>query len=205
MPSLEIGVGLGGQFEERTEIDEGSGEKCVNTENGMGDLILNTKWQFLGESKWLPRQAIVPAVKFPTANKDTGLGSGEIDYDVTWIASKSLCEKIGAHVNAGYSFIGEPSGEDVDDIIHYGVALDYKIVDPLQWVGEVYVEKEMLGGTDNIIMFNTGLRWNPVDDLVFDAAAGSRISGDAPDLTATAGLTWTFGFVKEESKQEKNK
>jgi len=33
-----------------------------------------------------------------------------------------------------------------------------------------------------------------------DAAAGTRLAGDAPDLIATAGLTWTFGFTKEESK-----
>jgi len=62
----------------------------------------------------------------------------------------------------------------------------------------------LLDGTDNVIMFNTGLRWTAIDGLVFDVAAGSRISGHAPDLTATAGLTWTFGFVKEEGKQEKN-
>ena len=104
---------------------------------------------------------------------------------------------MGAHVNTGYSFIGQPPGEKAGDIIHYGVALDYRIVAPLQWVGEVYAEKELISGTDNIIMFNTGLRWNPVDGLVFDAAAGSHISSAGPDLTATAGLTWTFGFTEK--------
>lgn len=202
IPGLEVNLGLGGQFEERTEIIE-NGEQCVGAESGMGDLTLNTKWRFLGESAWLPRQAVVPAVKFPTSDKDKGLGSGKIDYDVTWIASKSFCARMGGHINAGYSFIGVPAGEEAGDIIHYGAALDCKITDPLQWVGEVSMEKELLGGTDNIIMFNTGLRWAAVDGLVFDAAAGARISGDAPDLTATAGLTWIFGFVKEEIRQEK--
>jgi len=200
IPSVEVGLGLGGQFEERTEIDEKSGQECISNANGMGDLILNTKWQFLSESTWLPRQAIVPAVKFPTADRDTGLGSGKIDYDVTWIASKSFCDKMGGHVNLGYSFVGAPTGEDVGDIIHYGVALDYKIVDPLQWVGEVYAEKELLSGTDNVIMFNTGLRWVAIDGLTFDVAAGSHISSAGPDLTATTGLTWEFGFTKEENK-----
>ena len=204
IPSLEVNLGLGGTFQQQTEIDD-NGVECINSENGFGDLTLNTKWQFLEETTWIPRQAIVPAIKFPTADKDKGLGSGEFDYDVTWIASKSFTEKWGGHVNAGYSFIGEPSGEDVGDIIHYGVALDYKIVDPLQWVGEIYAEKELMSGTDHIIMFNTGLRWIAIDGLTFDVAAGSHISSAGPDLTATAGLTWEFGFTKEESKQEKNK
>jgi len=199
IPSVEIGVGFGGQFEELTEIAEHSGRECINTENGIGDLVLAAKWLFLKESQWIPRQAILPTVKFPTADKDKGLGSSKTDYDLTWIASKSLAAKLGAHVNVGYAFIGEPPGENVGDILHYGVALDYQIVDPLQWVGEVYAEKELLGGTDNIVMFNTGLRWNPVDTLIVDAAAGSRLAGDAPDLIATAGLTWTFGFTQEEN------
>ena len=202
VPSLEVNLGMGGTFQQRSEVDE-NGCECIKSENGMGDLTLNTKWQFLEETTWIPRQALVPAVKFPTANKDTGLGSGEFDYDVTWIASKSFTEKIGGHVNAGYSFIGEPEGEDAGDIIHYGVAFDYRIADPLQWVGEIYAEKELMSGTDHIIMFNTGLRWIAVEGLTIDAAAGSHISSAGPDLTATAGLTWEFGILKKEDKSNK--
>lgn len=199
VPNLEVNLGLGGTFQQLTEIDE-KGVECLNSESGMGDLTLSAKWQFLSETTWLPRQAIVPQVKFPTANKERGLGSGKIDYDVKWIASKSFTEKMGGHVNAGYSFIGEPAGKDVGDIIHYGVALDYKITDPLQWVGEIYAEKELMSGTDQIIMCNTGLRWRAAEGLVFDAAAGSHISSAGPDITATAGLTWEFGFTKKEDK-----
>ncbi|MBU4366460.1 MAG: transporter [Kiritimatiellae bacterium] len=199
-PSLELGAGFGGQFEERTEIDETIGEECAHSESGIGDLIIVAKWQFLKESTWLPRQAIVPAVKFPTSDKDKGLGSGKTDYDLTWIASKSLCEKIGAHINLGYSWIGEPADEDVGDILHYGLALDYRIVDALQWVGEVFAEKELRSGTDTAVMFNTGLRLSSAEGLIFDIAAGSRLAGDAPDLIAQAGLTWEFGLPKAEQK-----
>ena len=196
-PSLEFSAGVGGQFEERTEVDEKSGEECTRSEHGIGDLILTAKWQFLKEMTWFPRQAIVPAAKFPTSDKDKGLGSGKTDYDLTWIASKSLCAKMGVHINVGYSWLGKSADEDVGDILHYGVALDYRIVNPLQWVGEVYADKELRRGADHVVMFNTGLRWNPIDTLIVDCAAGSRLSGDAPDFTATAGLTWTFGFTKE--------
>lgn len=200
IPSVELGAGFGGQFEERTEIDEENGGECTTSENGIGDLVVAAKWQFLKEMTWVPRQAIVPAVKLPTSDKDKGLGSGKTDYDLTWIASKAFTETIGAHINVGYSWLGEPADEDVGDILHYGLALDYKILDPLQWVGEVYAEDELRRGVNTVVMFNTGLRYCILDSLVADAAAGSRIAGDAPDFTATAGLTWTFGFAKEENK-----
>jgi len=198
LPALELGAGFGGQFEERTEIDETIGEECTASENGIGDLIIIAKWQFLKEMTWLPRQAIVPAVKFPTSDQDKGLGSGKTDYDFTWIASKSLCAKMGAHINVGYSWIGEAADEDVGDIAHYRLALDYRIVDALQWVGEVFAEKELRSSTNTVVMFNTGFRLSPAEGLTFDIAVGSRLAGDAPDLIATAGLTWESGFAKEE-------
>jgi hypothetical protein len=39
-----------------------------------------------------------------------------------------------------------------------------------------------------------------VDGLTLDIAGGSKISGDAPDFTATAGLTWAFGLTGKENK-----
>ena len=188
-PQLEAGVGFGGLVEERTELGE------RDHESGIGDLTVGTKWQFLKETGWLPRQALAAAVKFPTADDDKGLGSGKTDYDLTWIASKKLGEKTGVHVNAGYTWVGEPSGEDVADVFHYGVALDYQLTDSVQWVGELFAEKELQGGTQTVVQYNTGFRWSASESLTLDAAAGSRLRGDeAPDFIATLGLTWSFGL-----------
>ncbi len=196
VPSIEVGVGFGGQFEERTELLAESGaEECVR-EHGIGDLNIGAKWQFIEFCPLGARHAMAASVKFPTSDEDKGLGSGETDYDLTWIASRSIGEKAGVHLNLGYSWIG---GTD-DDVLHYGVALDYQIVDSVQWVGEVFAEKELAGGADTVAQYNTGFRWNPVESLTLDIAGGSKISGDAPDFTGTVGLTWAFGFKNNESK-----
>ena len=112
-----------------------------------------------------------------------------------WVASRAFGEKAGAHLNAGYSWIGEPDDEDVDDVVHYGVALDYQLTDAIPWVGEVFAEKELSDGADTVVQYNTGFRWSAAEDLVLDVAGGSKIEGEAPDFTATVGLTWTFGFA----------
>lgn len=189
LPGVEAGFGFGGLFEERTEV---SGK---DHESGVGDFTAGAKWQFISESAWLPRQALAAAVKFPTADDPNGLGSGKTDYDLTWIASKMLNERTGIHVNAGYTWVGEPSGENVGDVVHYGLALDVQLSETVQWVGEVFAEKELQSGTQTIAQYNTGFRWSATESLVLDVAAGSHLCGDdAPDLTATAGLTWAFDF-----------
>lgn len=195
LPSVEVGAGFGGRFQELLTIDE-SGRECLATQNGMGDLILFAKWQFLKENTWLPRQAIVPIVKFPTASRERGLGTGKTDYDIVWNASKTLSSKLGAHVNVGYAFIGEPVDENLGDILHYGLALDYLLLPRLQWAGEVFAANEFVTGADNPVMGNTGLRWKIVDNLILDAALGTVLAGIGPDLTATAGFTWIFGGAK---------
>jgi hypothetical protein len=191
LPNVEAGAGFGGVVEERTELGE------RDHESGIGDLTVGTKWQFLKETGWLPRQALAAAVKFPTADDDKGLGSGKTDYDLTWIASKKLSEKTGLHVNVGYTWVGAPSGGDVGDVFHYGVALDYQLTDSVQWVGEVFAEKELQDGTQTVVQYNSGFRWSAAESLVLDVAAGSRLRGDeAPDFAVTLGLTWTFGRNK---------
>ncbi len=191
LPNVEAGVGFGGVFEERTELGE------RDHESGIGDLTVGTKWQFLPEGIWLPRQALAGAVKIPTADDDNGMGSGKTDYDLTWIASKSLGENASVHVNAGYTWVGEPSGEEVGDVFHYGVALDVQLTETVQWVGEVFAEKELQDGTQTVVLYNSGFRWSATESLTLDAAAGSRLRGDeAPDFIATLGLTWSFGGNK---------
>jgi len=188
LPNIAVGIGLGGQYEERTHV---AGK---DHESGLGDLVLGVKWGFLSETNWLPAQALSFSAKFPTADEDKGLGSGEIDYDVTWIASKMLTEIVGLHANAGYSWVGEPGGEDVGDIAHYGMALDVQLNDAVQWVGELFAEKELQGGTQTIVQCNTGFRGDVLENLTLDVAVGSGLHGDdAPDVTATLGLTWAFG------------
>jgi len=191
---VEVGIGFGGQYETRSEFLHESGVANICEESGIGDLALGAKWQFVKESESMPRQALVPSVKFPTADEENGLGSGEMDFDLTWIASFSFKDKMGAHFNAGYTWIGEPTGEDVGNILHYGLAADYQIFDTVQLVGEIFAERELRGESDHAVQYSAGFRWSPVDKLTLDIAGGSRLSGEAPDFTVAAGLTLAFGF-----------
>ena len=198
IPGVEVGAGFGGQAEERTEILEDSGMEETQNESGIGDLNIGAKWQFMKSCPLGMRHAFAPSVKLPTADDDKELGSGKTDFDLTWIASRSIGGKAGVHFNLGYSWIGGPD----DDVVHYGAALDCQIVDTVQWVGEVFAEEECGGGGDPVVQYNTGFRWNPVESLTLDLAGGSRLRGDAPDFIATAGFTWTFGIENNDNKQE---
>ena len=186
--NVEIGAGVGGLIE--NYMEEGGDTR---TRSGIGDTIMTGKWEVMEESSLLPAVALAPAMKLPTADKDRDLGSGEIDYDATVILSKAITDTTGIHANVGYTWIGEPKDEDAFNLFHFGVAGDYQITEPLQAVGEVFTVREPGSGETPATQCNFGMRYEAVEGLVFDAAAGGKLSGDAPSFTVTAGLTWVFG------------
>lgn len=188
IPGVEVGLEFGGQFVERTEVLDENGTEKTCAEHGLGDLVVGAKWQVIPSCPLGARHALVPSVKFPTADESKGLGSGEMDYDLTWVASRAFCEKMDVHLNMGYSWIGGPD----EDVVHYGVALDYRVLDTVQAAGEIFAEKETIGGAETVGQFNIGVRYRATEAWVLDLAAGSRIGSKGPDFTATAGLTWSF-------------
>lgn len=191
LPKLEAGIGFGSHIQERQEVVGSS------TTSGLGDLALGAKWNPLSKETGWASHALAFAVKFPTADDDKGLGTGETDFDLTYIASKSLSETWSVHFNAGYTWTGDPEGAPEDDLFHTGVALGWQAAAPLELVAEVFANSpEDLGG-EATVECRCGFRWSPCDALILDAALGTRLRGEAPDLTATLGLTWTLSTSKQ--------
>lgn len=187
LPRLEVGVGAGGQVEHRQEI---AGERDVAS--GFGDLFLGAKWKVLDQERWWADQALAFTLKLPTADEDQGLGTGETDVDLTWILTRSITDKANLHVNVGYAWTGDDGEAGYDDILHYGVAMDYQLTDTLQPVLELAAQTPLNDGNDTAAGVNGGIRWQVRDNLTLDAAIGTRVYGDWPDLTATVGFTWAF-------------
>jgi len=182
--TLEAGIGFGGQLEERLE-DHGTG--C--TQSSIGDLALGLKWNPLAAERFWADHALALTAKLPTADSEKDLGSGVADFDLTYIATKSIGEQWNADFNLGYTWVG---GDD--DALHYGLALRWQAMKHVELVGEVFANTELAARQDTAMTAGVGARWEIMDGLVFDAAAGAGLRGESPDWTATIGFTWTFGF-----------
>jgi hypothetical protein len=188
--TLQVGIGSGGQLEERDEAHRHQQE----TVSDFGDLTLGAKWNPLSAERFWADQALAVTVKFPTSNHDKDMGSGATDFDLMYLATKSVGEKLNVDFNVGYTWVGDSDDENLDDSLHYGLALRWQVTERVELVGEVFADTPMTAENYTCIAFNAGVRYEVVDDLVLDAAAGAGLRGDAPDWTATTGFTWTFGF-----------
>lgn len=187
LPTLEAGIGFGSQIQER---EEATG---TDTISGIGDLALGLKWHPLPGERYWASHAVAFALKIPTASEHRGIGTGKTDCDLTYIASKSISGTWSAHLNAGYTWTGDPADAPVDNLFHAGVALGWRAGTSVEWVGEVVANVPADSDRETTVECNAGVRWNWHPKLTFDAALGTRLRGEAPDLTATLGLTWLLG------------
>lgn len=89
-------------------------------ESGLGDITLSGTYSFFGEDPRLPLFNLTGRVKFPTANEDQRLGSGEFDYAVEGSLSQDWRRWVfyGA---IGYEILGDPPGVDLNNVF-YGSA-----------------------------------------------------------------------------------
>jgi hypothetical protein len=181
LPNLELAMGVFGQAAEQLVTEDGRTIDDVS----VGDLTLGGKWRFLTAERAWADQALALTVKLPTAERDWG--SGHEDYDLAWIVSKSIGEKVSVHANVAYTW--QTGG--YDDLVRYGMAADYQSGSRWQWVLEAYAITVLEQRAETSVIVNGGVRFFARDNLVFDAALGAGVA-DGPDFLATVGLTWTF-------------
>lgn len=185
-PDLELGVGFGSRIQ---ESEEAAGTSSIS---GVGDLAMGVKWNILTEADSFASHALTAAVKFPTASQKNGLGTGETDFDLTYIASKSLTEQWSAHLNVGYTWTGNPPDAREDDLVHAGIALGWQVSPSVELLSEVVGVLPESGHEEAAAECFIGARWHVGGQLTLDAALGTSVLGDATDVSATLGLTWLW-------------
>ena len=114
-------------------------ETTDGTSNGIGDLLLRGSYLLPLESLlaadaaipgWLPYVEMMGLVKFPTASRSEGLGTGEFDFgieaDLTWTVGR-----FSPFLSAGYRILGSPPGTHLYDVFTGSVGSLYRVAEYL--------------------------------------------------------------------------
>jgi len=109
------------------------------TSDGLGDVLLKGSYLLPVEDlfpadaplpDWLPYVELIGLVKFPTASRSQGLGTGEFDFgiesDLTWTFGR-----FSPFVGASYRILGSPPGTHLYDVFGCSLGGLYRIAEPL--------------------------------------------------------------------------
>lgn len=178
---LEFGLNI-----QRVSLDTKGGAPI----KGFQDLHLATKYNFLEESIY-PAFAFSLDIKVPTANRSKGLGSGRVDENLLFIATKHYFP-LAIDLNLGYLIVDSPPEAKLKNRFLGGIALRYGLSEEWRLVGEVFGLSREATGEKNEANFQIGVRYRPPLPVFFDAAIGRSLRPSGTRIKGTLGLTWTF-------------
>jgi len=154
---------------------------------GPGDLNVGTRIRVFEQSGSRPAGAYAIAASLPTGDDDEGLGSGEVDFLSSWIASWA-CGSRSVTANYLFNVLGGSLGEE------HGLALGLgsPIAGDLSGFVELSVTVQPQQDVENPLLA-LGLGYSLDPAFVLDAAAFVGLGAEAADLSATLGLTAGLG------------
>ena len=157
--------------------------------SGLGDIILKGRYYAVDQDGPLPFIDLVGIVKFPTADEDKGLGTGEFDFtalsEFTWRLGESPWSVLA---ELGYTFVGEPAGVDVKNRWLYSVGLAYEMDPKITLSGYLDGRTAIFEGEENPLSILLMGQYKFRPDLRLDTLFEVGLTDGSPDFGVTLGL-----------------
>ena len=120
-PGNVVGVG-----DDRVTLPGGSTTR--RTESGLGDIVTSAFYNVMNEGRAPFGLDIGAKVKFGTADRDKGLGTGENDYSIQADAFKPFGATT-AFASLGYRWYGDPPGVALRNVVYGSAGATHKLSD----------------------------------------------------------------------------
>lgn len=164
-----------------------------DSEEGVGDVNLVAKYLLIQEGDRNPAFTIKGVVKLDNGDEGNGLGSGNKDYSLFAVVSKTLGD-ITLHGMFGYTWIGDKEDDNLKDITLYGIAADFEVTESFHVLAEYNGNRhpDRTAEEDDPRNALAGVTCKVSDNLTLDAAYRWGLSDSVPDWSTTLGASITF-------------
>lgn len=172
------------------------------SDNGIGDILLNYRLQTLMETARRPAVAPRVSLILPTGDDDDGLGDDTVGYQFNLPVSKVLNDSWSAHFNAGLTLL--PGAMD-DDLEHFnlGGSVIYAVTPTVNAMLELVStwNEEADGDRPAAVVLSPGVRYainfarGP--QMVVGVAAPIGLTSSAPDYGVFLYFSFEHRFLPE--------
>ena len=168
----------------------------ATAESGLGDVLLRVSYVLLDEQPFLPEIAPYVKIKFPTADADRGLGTGEFDETVGVDLSKQIIGSLYGYVTA-YTFVGSPPGADFHNSFGWSVGAAYTLVPSLSFFAFLNGSTAISPGQADPLEVRVGAEYRLTRAVKFTGAVtrASRVPGIAQEPNPELLARWTVAHA----------
>lgn len=154
------------------------------TGNDPGDLFLGTKINLVSERLNQPfALAVRGTVKLPTADEESGAGTGQTDYFADVVMSREIGRRVELTAFGGYAFRGDPDDIDVSNGLRWGFGAAFGARANVRFTAEMFGERT----SENVVRALPGVLTGA------DGSIAPGVSHVSSGTTAALGLTWQHG------------
>ena len=164
----------------------------AQTEDGLGDLLLKGEYVLLQEQRSLPEITASLKIKFPTADEDKGLGTGEFDETIGVSFSKTFAQRLVTYLDVAYTFIGSPPGTNFDNTFSWSIGAAYLVAQPITLFGFLDGATAISPGRDHPLELRFGAEYKVVKAVRLTGSVSVGLSDGSPDYGLSGGLVLRF-------------
>ncbi len=162
------------------------------TEEGLGDILLKGEYAFLEEQSALPGIAGSLKIKFPTADKNKGLGTGEFDETGGVSLSKTVIQGLVAYLDLAYTFVGSPPGTHFNNSFAWSVGAASLLTPSLTLFGFLDGATAISKGQENPLELRFGGEYKLTQVVRLTASASAGLSKGSADYGLSGGISFRF-------------
>ncbi len=163
----------------------------TRSQSGVGDLVLRGGYIVIQEGKLIPEIRPEVYVKFPTADKNKGLGTGEFDGGAGLTLNKWVGDWNG-YFEGVYNFIGKSEDFRLKDFFSYEAGVGYQVTD--RFLPAVAVKGATSPGDGSTPPFEVRIKalYNLTGKLAADGSLSKGFTDGTADYGAGAELSYNF-------------
>jgi len=161
------------------------------SESGLGDITLKVGYVLLPEKDALPQIRPTVFVKFPTADKNKSLGTGEFDEGVAVEVSKWL-GNWNPFVEAGYTVQGKSELLSLRNYLAYNAGVGYQVGENFRPILLVKGATPPADGTSSLLEVRLKLKFQATNHTGIDAYLAKGITTNSPDYGAGLSVYYNF-------------
>jgi hypothetical protein len=175
----------------------------TGTVEGITDQSLSVMYEFMEQRRRVPAMAVSYGMTIPTANPAKGFGTGYMDHQLVWLASRDV-RQLHFDINVAGALAGGPKGYDA--AVQSGLVMTVPVRRNLGWMLESDGGPQP-GTPDRFGQALTGFSWAIRPNLVADAGYTRAWTAGAPRQQFTMGVTWAHrlrpGLLPSPSRQSR--
>jgi hypothetical protein len=157
---------------------------------GFGDSWLGLKYRFLKQTKRRPSLGVFYAAKVPSASAALGLGSGQVDHAISFLASKDV-RRLHFDFNVIELLAGRTTASGIDHNTGFALSSSLTVTRRLSVVVEPYGYTALNQGNPAMLGFNYKVQ----PGVYLDTGLDVGFTAGAPRKRVFVGITYAVGNV----------